>query len=96
MEQVLRPQGQQHPLLGGALKLSEESGRKFFENQNFSIAGACWMADHKIQGQVICPGMAFVEVFLECARQCKARQCPRGQFFAVSCPYVHCKVWVQI
>ena len=21
-----------------------------FENQNFSIAGACWMADHKIQG----------------------------------------------
>eukprot|EP00435_Cladocopium_sp_Y103_P015291 s1171_g3.t1 len=71
MEQVLRPQGQ-HPLLGAALELSEESGRKFFENQNFSIAGACWMVDHKIQGQVICPGMAFVEVFLECARQCKA------------------------
>ncbi|CAK9001666.1 unnamed protein product [Durusdinium trenchii] len=69
-EQVLWPVQNEHPLLGAALDLAIDCGRQqVFENAHFSIERAPWMADHVIQGQVICPGMAFVEIFVECARQ---------------------------
>lgn len=68
--QVLWPVQNEHPLLGAALDLAIDCGRQqVFENAHFSIERAPWMADHVIQGQVICPGMAFVEIFVECARQ---------------------------
>lgn len=79
MDHVLWPLQGQHPLLGEELECHQATKgtpnlfEKCFVNKNFCIEQAPWIADHKIQGQVICPGMAFVEIFLECGRQAKAK-----------------------
>ncbi|MEM9458552.1 MAG: SDR family NAD(P)-dependent oxidoreductase, partial [Myxococcota bacterium] len=57
-----------HPLLGPAIDSSAMDGVHLFQ-RSISQADPPWLADHGIQGQVVLPGMAMIEMALSaCAR----------------------------
>ena len=54
-----------HPLLGAVVPLAEADG--FVLTGRLSRAAAPWLADHVVEGEVLLPGTAFVELALEAA-----------------------------
>ncbi|GGP17904.1 hypothetical protein GCM10012278_88140 [Nonomuraea glycinis] len=54
-----------HPLLGASVPLAAEDG--FLLAGQLSPAGSPWLADHAVDGTVLLPGTAFVELALEAA-----------------------------
>ncbi|MGH3859103.1 type I polyketide synthase [Actinokineospora sp.] len=57
-----------HPLLGAVVSLAEGDG--FLLTGRLSVAALPWLADHAVDGQVLLPGTAFVELALEAATVC--------------------------
>ncbi|MEZ4436939.1 MAG: polyketide synthase dehydratase domain-containing protein, partial [bacterium] len=53
-----------HPLLAAAVELP---GGGLVLTGRLSLAGAPWLADHRVAGQVLVPGTAFVELALHAA-----------------------------
>ncbi|WP_256804949.1 polyketide synthase dehydratase domain-containing protein, partial [Frankia sp. ACN10a] len=51
-----------HPLLGAAIGLADQDGVLF--SGRLSLATHPWLADHAVQGNVLVPGTAFVELAL--------------------------------
>ncbi|MGO9759823.1 MAG: benzoate-CoA ligase family protein, partial [Solirubrobacteraceae bacterium] len=56
-----------HPLLGAAVGLADGSGWLF--TGRLSLAAHPWLADHAVQGTVLLPGAAFLELALHAGRQ---------------------------
>ncbi|MGN9788369.1 type I polyketide synthase [Nonomuraea sp. ZG12] len=54
-----------HPLLGASVPLAAEDG--FLLAGQLSLASSPWLADHAVDGTVLLPGTAFVELALEAA-----------------------------
>ncbi|MFI6298517.1 SDR family NAD(P)-dependent oxidoreductase [Nonomuraea sp. NPDC050790] len=54
-----------HPLLGAAVPLAAGDGHLL--TGRLSLAAAPWLADHAVDGTVLLPGTAFVELALEAA-----------------------------
>ncbi|TXK39229.1 type I polyketide synthase [Nonomuraea sp. C10] len=54
-----------HPLLGAGVPLAAEDG--FLLAGQLSLATAPWLGDHAVEGAVLLPGTAFVELALEAA-----------------------------
>ncbi|MDR8412929.1 type I polyketide synthase [Nonomuraea sp. 3-1Str] len=54
-----------HPLLGTAVPLAADDG--FLLAGRLSRAGVPWLSDHAVDGAVLLPGTAFVELALEAA-----------------------------
>ncbi|WP_240003685.1 type I polyketide synthase [Streptomyces cinnamoneus] len=60
---VLGLGGVDHPLLGAAVPLPDSDGCVL--TGALSLAGQPWLADHTVQGVVLLPGAAFVELALQ-------------------------------
>jgi acyl transferase domain-containing protein/NADPH:quinone reductase-like Zn-dependent oxidoreductase/short-subunit dehydrogenase/acyl carrier protein len=56
-----------HPLLGAAIALAGNEGRVF--TGRLSLGTHPWLADHAVQGNVLLPGAAFVELALHAGGQ---------------------------
>jgi len=57
-----------HPLLGSAQTLSTQSGTHVWE-QVFEPPYVAWLRDHRVQGTMIFPGAAYLEMALACAHE---------------------------
>lgn len=62
------PRSSGHPLLTVPVEVADGTGRQFW-NVGSSAAAAVDWADHRIDGKVVFPGAAYVEVFMEMAKQ---------------------------
>ncbi|WP_437819488.1 type I polyketide synthase [Sorangium sp. So ce1078] len=58
----------EHPLLGQRVALSMHPGAHVWQ-LDLSVAEASWIAEHRIQGRVVLPGAAWVDIALAAARQ---------------------------
>ncbi|MDT0267351.1 SDR family NAD(P)-dependent oxidoreductase [Streptomyces sp. DSM 44915] len=59
-----------HPLVADVLPLAEGAG--LLLTGRVSLAGAPWLADHAVDGRVLLPGTAFVELALRAAAEAGA------------------------
>ncbi|EAU64730.1 hypothetical protein STIAU_2622, partial [Stigmatella aurantiaca DW4/3-1] len=60
---ALRPGEVLHPLMGRSLSLSTLPGTRCWE-QPLSVEAVPYLADHRVQGEVVVPGAAYVEMGL--------------------------------
>ena len=61
----------EHPLLGAAIE--DPAGQGLTLTGRISLATHPWLADHAVQGTVILPGTAFLEMALKAAEQTGAQ-----------------------
>jgi len=52
----------EHPLLGAAVELAEGEGEVL--TGRLSLAGQGWLGEHRVQGRVLVPGTAYLELAL--------------------------------
>jgi polyketide synthase 12 len=64
----LRVDGDAHPLLGSAFRMSVPADAVFFE-RSLSISEFAWLGDHRIEAACVFPGAGFVELALAAARE---------------------------
>ena len=57
-----------HPLLGAALSFSLQPDARCFEQQ-LGLDAAAYLTDHRVQGEAVLPGAAYVEMALAAAGQ---------------------------
>jgi acyl transferase domain-containing protein/acyl carrier protein len=54
-----------HPLLGQALTVSTQAGLRLWET-SVELGRLPWLGDHRVQGTVVLPGAAYLEMALSC------------------------------
>jgi acyl transferase domain-containing protein/acyl carrier protein len=59
-----RRNGAQHPLLGAPLLSSSAQAGEHSWEQTLSVQGTPYLADHRVQGEVVFPGAGYVEMAL--------------------------------
>ncbi|HYO69821.1 MAG TPA: SDR family NAD(P)-dependent oxidoreductase, partial [Archangium sp.] len=64
--QALRPGEVLHPLMGRSFSLSIMPGTRCWE-QSLSVETVPYLSDHRVQGEVVVPGAAYVEMGLAAA-----------------------------
>lgn len=57
-----------HPLLGESFTIATQPGARLWE-QTWSLAQLPYLADHRVQGEVVVPGAAYIEMALAAAAQ---------------------------
>ncbi|WP_437759559.1 type I polyketide synthase [Sorangium sp. So ce1389] len=57
-----------HPLLGQRIALGMQPGAHLWQ-MDLGVAAASWIAEHRVQGRVVLPGAAWVDIALAAARQ---------------------------
>jgi len=72
-----------HPLVGAVLPLADGDG--FLLTGRLSLAGMPWLSDHAVDGTVLLPGTAFVELALEAAA---VAGCDRVQDLTLEAPVI--------
>ncbi|PTL76608.1 type I polyketide synthase [Vitiosangium sp. GDMCC 1.1324] len=65
-EKARRSTGGGHPLLGAPLSVAALRGARCWE-QALSVEGVPYLSDHRVQGEVVVPGAAYVELGLAAA-----------------------------
>ncbi|MQY15476.1 3-ketoacyl-CoA thiolase [Streptomyces sp. RB5] len=73
----------QHPLLGATVNLADSGGVVL--TGRLSVAAQPWLADHVVQGVVLCPGSGLVEMALRAGAEAG---CPRLAELALHAPLI--------
>ncbi|MEU7935205.1 type I polyketide synthase [Micromonospora echinofusca] len=73
----------EHPLLGAAVALADTDGLLF--TGRLSVAAHPWLADHRVGGQVIVPGTAFVDLAVRAGDEV---DCGRVEELTLTAPLV--------
>jgi acyl transferase domain-containing protein/acyl carrier protein len=63
-----RPAGRQHPLLGARIDLAAEPRRRVWLGE-FDVARLPYLSDHRVQGAVVVPATAYLEMAFAAARE---------------------------
>ncbi|HVK63791.1 MAG TPA: SDR family NAD(P)-dependent oxidoreductase [Polyangium sp.] len=58
--------GPSHPLLGSSFTIATQEGQRFWEKE-LSVEVLPYLADHRVEGDVVLPGAAYVEMALSAA-----------------------------
>ncbi|MGW2707347.1 acyltransferase domain-containing protein, partial [Streptomyces sp. NPDC001340] len=72
-----------HPLLGGAVRIADRDGHLF--TGRVSLATHPWLADHRVQGSVLLPGTALLELALRAGEHLG---CERVEELTLTAPLV--------
>ncbi|MER6030050.1 SDR family NAD(P)-dependent oxidoreductase, partial [Streptomyces sp. NPDC001851] len=72
-----------HPLLGGAVSIADRDAHLF--TGRVSLSTHPWLADHRVQGSVLLPGTAFLELALRAGEQVG---CERVEELMLTAPLV--------